>query len=98
MPSNTFGACSSPRMRRTTPPGSAWRSAIPLSPRERLTRQERQIAEMAATGLTNRQIGEQLFLSHRTVSPHLYRSFPKLGVTARAELRTALDVRLPATA
>jgi DNA-binding NarL/FixJ family response regulator len=41
--------------------------------------------------LTNRQIGERLFLSPRTVSAHLYRTFPKLQVTARAGLRDALE-------
>jgi DNA-binding NarL/FixJ family response regulator len=55
-----------------------------------LTTQEYEIAELAAAGLTNRQIGEQLFLSHRTVSTHLYRIFPKLGITSRAALRDAL--------
>jgi ATP/maltotriose-dependent transcriptional regulator MalT len=56
-----------------------------------LTVQERQIAELAATGLTNKQIGERLFLSHRTVSAHLHRAFPKLGITSRAALHDALD-------
>ena len=56
-----------------------------------LTPQELQIARLAADGLSNREIGRQLYLSHRTVSSHLYRIFPKLGVTARAELRAALD-------
>jgi DNA-binding CsgD family transcriptional regulator len=55
-----------------------------------LTWQEYEIAELAAAGLTNRQIGERLFLSHRTVSTHLYRVFPKLGITSRAALRDAL--------
>ena len=55
-----------------------------------LTWQEYEIAELAAAGLTNKQIGEQLFLSHRTISTHLYRIFPKLGVTSRAALRDAL--------
>jgi DNA-binding NarL/FixJ family response regulator len=48
---------------------------------------------MAADGLSNREIGAKLFLSHRTVSAHLYHVFPKLGVTARAELRAALASR-----
>lgn len=48
-----------------------------------LTPQEQQIAQLAATGMTNRQIGERLFLSPRTVSAHLYRIFPKLGVASR---------------
>jgi DNA-binding CsgD family transcriptional regulator/energy-coupling factor transporter ATP-binding protein EcfA2 len=55
-----------------------------------LTPQEREIALMAAAGLSNRQIGERLFLSHRTVGTHLYRAFPKLGITSRAALRDAL--------
>jgi DNA-binding CsgD family transcriptional regulator len=55
-----------------------------------LTAQEREIALMAASGLSNRQIGERLFLSHRTVGTHLYRAFPKLGITSRAALRDAL--------
>ena len=57
---------------------------------DELTPQELQIAQMAATGLTNREIGHKLHLSHRTVSSHLYRAFPKLGITARSELRSAL--------
>ena len=55
-----------------------------------LTQQELSIAQLAAEGLTNRQIGERLFLSHRTVGAHLYRIFPKLGITTRASLRDAL--------
>lgn len=55
-----------------------------------LTAQERQIASLAAAGLTNRQIGQRLFLSPRTVGSHLYRAFPKLGVASRAGLRDAL--------
>ena len=55
-----------------------------------LTPQEREIAQLAATGLTNKQIGERLFLSHRTVGSHLYQIFPKLGITSRAALRDAL--------
>ncbi|GAB2814140.1 LuxR family transcriptional regulator [Actinocorallia aurea] len=55
-----------------------------------LTAQELQIARMAAAGLTNKEIGEQLYLSPRTVSGHLYRVFPKLGITKRAALRDAL--------
>ncbi|MFQ6147080.1 ATP-binding protein [Streptomyces seoulensis] len=58
---------------------------------DRLTAQQLQIARLAATGLTNRQIGERLLLSARTVGFHLYQVFPKLGVTTRAQLRDALD-------
>jgi DNA-binding CsgD family transcriptional regulator len=67
-------------------------SADALAPVEvaDLTPQERQIAELAASGLSNRDIGQRLFLSHRTISTHLYRIYPKLGVTSRAQLRDAL--------
>lgn len=60
------------------------------SAREQLSPQELQIATLAAEGLTNRQIAERLFLSHRTVGSHLYRIYPKLGVTRRAQLAGAL--------
>jgi DNA-binding CsgD family transcriptional regulator len=56
-----------------------------------LTAQEREVARLAATGLTNRQIAERLAISPKTVGVHLYRVFPKLGVTSRAGLRDALD-------
>jgi len=59
---------------------------------DRLTPQELQIAQMAAAGMSNRDIGQSLFLSHRTVGFHLYRLFPKLGITSRNQLRGALDV------
>lgn len=61
--------------------------------RDRLTAQELQIAQLAAQGLSNREIGERLFLSHRTIGSHLYRIFPKLGITTRAQLRDALAPR-----
>ena len=57
---------------------------------DQLSPQESEIARMAAEGLSNREIGEQLFLSHRTVGAHLYRIFPKLGVTSRGQLHTVL--------
>ncbi|MFE6888486.1 AAA family ATPase [Streptomyces sp. NPDC057694] len=56
-----------------------------------LTAQERQIAELAATGLTNKQIAGRLFISHRTVGAHLYQIYPKLGIASRMALRDALD-------
>jgi DNA-binding NarL/FixJ family response regulator len=55
-----------------------------------LTPQELQIAQMAADGLSNREIGERLYLSHRTISTHLYKLFPKLGVSSRTQLASAL--------
>jgi DNA-binding CsgD family transcriptional regulator len=51
-----------------------------------LSAQELQIATLAAEGLSNREIGERLYLSPRTVGSHLYRIFPKLEVTSRAQL------------
>ncbi|MFI1696686.1 ATP-binding protein [Streptomyces bobili] len=51
-----------------------------------LTPQERKIIRLAARGLSNRDIAAQLFLSPRTVGYHLYKAFPKLGVSARTEL------------
>jgi len=59
--------------------------------RQTLTPQERRIAELAAAGLSNRQIGDLLRVSHRTIGGHLHRIFPKLGVTSRVALRDVLD-------
>jgi DNA-binding CsgD family transcriptional regulator len=56
-----------------------------------LTAQEREVAGLAASGMTNRQIADRLHLSRRTVDAHLYRVFPKLDITGRAALRDALD-------
>jgi DNA-binding CsgD family transcriptional regulator len=58
---------------------------------DQLTPQELQIAQMAAEGLTNREIGQKLYISHRTVGSHLYRIFPKLDITCRAQLASRLD-------
>jgi DNA-binding CsgD family transcriptional regulator len=60
------------------------------APRQPLSPQELQIAQMAASGLSNREIADRLFLSHRTVGAHLYRVFPKLGIASRSELTQAL--------
>jgi DNA-binding NarL/FixJ family response regulator len=46
---------------------------------------------MAAEGLSNREIGQQLYMSHRTVGAHLYRIFPKLGITSRSQLHAAIS-------
>jgi DNA-binding NarL/FixJ family response regulator len=61
-----------------------------LGARDQLTPQELQIARMAAEGLTNREIGQKLYLSHRTVGAHLRSIFPKLGVASRRQLTAAL--------
>lgn len=61
-----------------TQPGQA--GPAPLTP------QERQVTRLAAQGLPNRDIAAQLFLSPRTVAYHLYKAYPKLGITSRTEL------------
>ncbi|MEZ0071248.1 AAA family ATPase [Planotetraspora sp. GP83] len=61
--------------------------------RDRLTAQELQIAQLVADGLTNRDIGQRLFVSPRTVSTHLSRIFPKLGITTRGELSRLMAAR-----
>jgi DNA-binding CsgD family transcriptional regulator len=61
---------------------------------KRLTHQELQVVRLAAAGSSNREIAAQLFLSPRTVGHHLYKAYPKLGVTRRAELAKLLaDLR-----
>jgi DNA-binding CsgD family transcriptional regulator len=62
----------------------------PGGPDEPLTAQELEVAELAAAGLTNKEIARRLHISHRTVGAHLYRLFPKLGISSRAALRDAL--------
>ena len=51
-----------------------------------LTSQQRKIIYLAAQGHTNREIADRLFLSPRTVASHLYRSYPKLGISGRHQL------------
>jgi DNA-binding NarL/FixJ family response regulator len=65
--------------------------------RDDLTAQERQIALLAADGLSNPEIGAQLFLSPRTVEWHLRNVFTKLGIRSRRELRrtTGIGVSTP---
>ncbi|MEV6026360.1 LuxR family transcriptional regulator [Streptomyces sp. NPDC052036] len=65
-------------------------TATTASAASELTAQERQIAELAAQGLTNRDIAARLYLSPRTVGYHLHKIFPKLGIHARAQIRDAL--------
>jgi DNA-binding NarL/FixJ family response regulator len=56
-----------------------------------LTPQQREIVILASRGLTNGEIADRLFLSPRTVASHLYRSYPKLGIAGRHQLRDLID-------
>jgi DNA-binding CsgD family transcriptional regulator len=61
-----------------------------LGPVATLTPQELQIAQLAASGLSNREIADRIYLSHRTVATHLYKVFPKLAIKSRRQLHIAL--------
>jgi DNA-binding CsgD family transcriptional regulator len=66
-------------------PGAPSTGCAALSP------QEMEIAQLAGAGLSNREIAERLYLSHRTVGSHLYRIFPKLNITSRGQLTARLE-------
>jgi DNA-binding CsgD family transcriptional regulator len=55
-----------------------------------LTKREREVATLAARGLTSREIAETIVVSTRTVENHLQRAYEKLGVSGRSELAAAL--------
>lgn len=65
-------------------------SLVVLPEVEQLSRREREVAELAASGMPSRDIAERLFLSTRTVDNHLAKVFDKLGVGSRADLPAAL--------
>jgi DNA-binding CsgD family transcriptional regulator len=57
---------------------------------ESLTASERRVAELAGDGLTNRQIGQTLFITSRTVEGHLTNVFRKLDLESRDDIRAAI--------
>ena len=70
--------------------GARLRTGI-LSGLEAMTPSERRVAELAAQGLSNRQIAETLFVTIKTVEAHLGRVYRKLDVSSRTELSDALN-------
>jgi DNA-binding CsgD family transcriptional regulator len=64
---------------------------VPISGVQSLTPSERRIAELAATGLTNREIAAELFLTAKTVEWHLGHAYTKLDIHRRQELAAALS-------
>jgi DNA-binding CsgD family transcriptional regulator len=71
--------------------GEAPRRGHAASEPSPLTPQELQVAILAAKGMSNKEIADRVYLSHRTVSTHLYKTFPKLGITSRSQLRDVLQ-------
>jgi len=58
---------------------------------DELTASERRVAQLAASGMTNKQIAQTLFVSVKTVETHLHRTYQKLDVSSRAQLAQALE-------
>ena len=55
-----------------------------------LTPSERRVAQLAAAGLSNRDIAQNLFITARTVEGHLTHAYQKLAITSRDQLPAAL--------
>ncbi|OSP30242.1 hypothetical protein B7767_38980, partial [Streptomyces sp. 13-12-16] len=68
---------------------------VTVSPLDMLTGTERTVATLVASGVTNREAAESLFVTVRTVELHLTSVYRKLGITRRAELADALHVDTP---
>ena len=77
---------------RPPAPSSLTRRASPKAAfgRDSLTETERSVSELVAQGLTNREVGERLFISKHTVDAHLRCIFRKLGLSSRVQLARAL--------
>jgi predicted ATPase/DNA-binding CsgD family transcriptional regulator len=74
-----------------TAEGTRWRMP------GQLTFREAEIADLAARGMSNRQIAEHLFISKRTVDAHLDHIYAKLGISSRVELLNALQLVRPSS-
>ena len=70
-------------------------AAAPPPSETALTPREAQIVSLVAAGLSNREIGRRMYLSHRTVASHLYRIFPKLQITSRTQLAALAPELVP---
>jgi DNA-binding CsgD family transcriptional regulator len=84
-----FGAMAECARQELRASGVTDRRPVPAAA-ARLTPQELEIAKLAADGLSNREIGQRLYISHRTVGYHLHRIFPKLGITSRSQLHATM--------
>ncbi|WP_433332598.1 LuxR C-terminal-related transcriptional regulator [Spirillospora sp. CA-294931] len=84
-------------LRATGEPGTAQGQTLAPALIDRLTPQELQVVRLAADGISSREIAAQLFLSPRTVEYHLYKAYPKLGVSSRRELPRLRPDLEPAT-
>jgi DNA-binding CsgD family transcriptional regulator len=62
----------------------------PIESRSRLTASELRVARIAATGLTNREVAQSLFLTEKTIENHLRSVYRKLGIQSRSQLPRAL--------
>lgn len=76
------------------PSGRGQRAGLPETPRQ-LTRRESQVAELVASGLSNREIASRLFISKRTVDAHVDHIFTKLDLSSRVHLALLLRARIP---
>jgi DNA-binding CsgD family transcriptional regulator len=63
-----------------------------------LTASERRVAQLAASGRTNREVAQALFVTEKTVEAHLSQTYRKLAISSRAELPQALDATEAAAA
>ncbi|GAA5061915.1 DNA-binding CsgD family transcriptional regulator [Thermocatellispora tengchongensis] len=88
-------AAAAARALRLAGPDGARTPALEALERPRLTRREREIAELAAAGMSSKEISLRFVLSVRTVENHLQRVYRKLGIGDRAELASLLDLFHP---